>query len=338
MHRREFLKRSAQAAISWTILSAAPLRGANARLRIGVIGCGARGGFDARLMRGDVEIAALCDVDKSRIAVAQSWAPRAKVYPDFRRLLDDREIDAVIVATPGRWRARMAILACEAGKDVYLQAPVIYRLAEGKALREAVRRTKRIVQTGAPSHSAGHLMEAAQIVRGGRIGQVRFVRAGSCGVHAFHTVHQAMGADAPLTVSASGRQATFEYPTFVMSWERDRPGGVAFYGTEAALFVDAAGVAVYPQSRAAANPTPLPPEHFVDNVLARKEPAANIDAGVRAAAIAGIANIALRTGRKLAWDDAQWRFPGDAEANRLLMEPLPWGPDAELMHDFGCAA
>ena len=323
MHRREFLTKSTQSAVAWTALSAAQVQGAAGRLRIGVIGCGARGSFHARLMPGGLEIAALCDVDPSRLDAAQRWAPRAKAYPDFRRLLDDREIDAVIVATPTPCHAPMSILACEAGKDVYLEVPVIHGLAEGKALREAVRRTKRIVQTGAQSRSASHIQEAAQIVRGGRIGEVRFVRVGGAGLHAFHTVHQVMGVDAPLTVSASGRQATFEYPTFVMSWERDMRDGVAFHGTQAALLVDAAGIAVYPQPRAATRPTPLPPECFVDNVRARREPAANIDAGVRAAAIPGIANIALRTGRKLAWDDAQWRFPGDAEANRLLIAPFP---------------
>jgi predicted dehydrogenase len=436
---------------AWTAASYAQVPGANDRLRIGVVGCGGRGRFDARLMRGapediqaeapgsyrngdmdprlkeprNVEIAALCDVNESKMAAAKNWAPQAKTYPDFRKLLDDKEVDAVIVATPDHWHAQIAMLACEAGKDVYVEKPVMYRLAEGKALRETVRRTKRIVQAGTQHHSADHMVEAAKMVQSGRIGEVRFVRVwnflnyprrvpapdanppaglnwdawlgpapqvpfnpnrlnfrlfmdynsgfiGDYGVHRFDTVHQVMGVEAPLKVSSSGmrldgqhagdlldfQQATFEYPKFILSWEgslynghglggrtpgmryynalgtEDRPHGMAFYGTEAALFVDRIGMELYPEPRAAAQrmhmnedePTPLHTKYFVDNVRARKEPAANIDAGVRATAIASMGNIACWTGRKLTWDDAQWQFPGDAEANRYLMRPYrqPW--------------
>src|ERR1019366_451585 len=103
-------------------------------------------------------------------------APQAKTYADFRKLLDDKEVDAVIVATPDHWHAQITILACEAGKDVYVEKPVMYRLAEGKAMREAVRRTRRIVQAGTQHRSADHMAEAAKMVQGGQIGEVRFVR------------------------------------------------------------------------------------------------------------------------------------------------------------------
>ena len=203
MERREFLKKSGQAGLAaWTAATADMVRGANDRLRIGVIGCGGSGSFDARLIRGtpediqavasdsyrngdmdprlkeprNVEIAALCDVYETKITAAKRWAPQAKAYADFRKLLDDKEIDAVIVATPDHWHAQITILACEAGKDAYVEKPVMYRLAEGKAMREAVRRTKRIVQAGTQHRSADHMAEAARIVQSGRIGEVRYVR------------------------------------------------------------------------------------------------------------------------------------------------------------------
>lgn len=185
-----------------TALSSRLVLGANDRLRVGLIGCGGRGTLDARLMRGtpediqavapanyhdgnldprlkaprNVEIAAICDVNGARVDAARKWAPLARVYTDFRGLLADKDIDAVIVATQDQWHATMLILACEAGKDVYLEKPVLYRIGEAKAMIDAVRRNKRIVQVGTQHRSADHMAEAAKIVQGGTIGEVRFVR------------------------------------------------------------------------------------------------------------------------------------------------------------------
>ena len=107
------------------------------------------GNLDPRLKEPrNVDIAALCDAYAARTDAAKRWAPQAKTYDDFRKLLADKSIDAVIIATPDPWHAQMLILACEAGKDVYLEKPVMYRLGEAKAMIEAVRRNKRIVQIG----------------------------------------------------------------------------------------------------------------------------------------------------------------------------------------------
>ena len=126
----------------------------------------------------------------------------------------------------------------------------------------------------------------------------------------------------------------------------DRPHGMAFYGTEAALFVDRIGMELYPETRGGGRggppaasaqpaermhmnedePTPLHTKYFVDNVRNRKEPFANIDVGVRATAIACMGNVAYWTGVKLKWDAERWQFPGEQEANRYLFRPYrkPW--------------
>lgn len=453
MKRRDFVRTGIAA---WTALSADRVFGANERLRVGLIGCGVRGTFDARLMRGtpediqavapenyhngnldprlkqprNTEISALCDVYESKVTAAKRWAPAAKTYSDFRNLLADKDIDVVIIATQDQWHAQMLILACEAGKDVYLEKPVMYRVSEAKAMIEAVRRNKRIVQIGTQHRAADHIAEAARLVREGKIGDVHFVRVwnymsrmgspkvpdsdppaglnwdawlgpapavpfnrarlkyrsfmdytngiiSDFGNHRFDSVHQIMGADAPLKVSSSGmrfdkenagdildfQQATYEYPNFVLSYEAsvynghglggrtpgmryygmrgadDRPHGMAFYGTEAALFVDRIGMELYPELRGNGQsaapermhmnedePTPLHTKYFVDNVRSREEPFANIEVGVRATTVACIGNIAYWTGRKLTWDGAARNFPGDDEANRYLFRPYrkPW--------------
>jgi len=112
-----------------------------------------------------------------------------------------------------------------------------------------------------------------------------------------------------------------------MRGEDDRPHGMAFYGTEAALYVDRIGMELYPEIRGGAaaqperlhinedEPTPLHTKNFVDNVRGRKEPLANIDVGVRATAVACMGNVAAWTGRKLTWDAEAWTFNGDSEAN-----------------------
>jgi predicted dehydrogenase len=306
---------------------------------------------------------------------------------------------------------------------------------------DAVRRSKRIVQIGTQHRSADHIAEAAKMVQGGKIGEVRFVRVwnymglawgnppvpdsdppadldwdawlgpapkvpfnrsrlnyrsfmdytngiiSDYGNHRFDTVHQIMGVEKPTAVSSSAvrfnkklagdifdmQTATFEYPSFILNYEacnynghglggrtegmryygmrgpEDRPHGMAFYGTEAALFVDRLGMELYPEPKVQERgggrrgpsvweprmekikvnedePTPLHTKYFVDNVRARKEPFASVEVGVRATTIACIGNVAYWTGRKLKWDPEALTFPGDNEANKFLFRSYrkPW--------------
>jgi predicted dehydrogenase len=133
---------------------------------------------------------AVCDLDGKRVEDAkklvndyyskQSGKPYDGVtgYSDYRELLGNKEIDAVIVSTPDHWHALIAIHAVEAGKDVYLQKPASLTIAEGRALSNAVQRTGRILQLGSQQRSAPQFRYAAELVRNGRIGQLKTVQVG----------------------------------------------------------------------------------------------------------------------------------------------------------------
>ncbi|HZN11313.1 MAG TPA: Gfo/Idh/MocA family oxidoreductase [Blastocatellia bacterium] len=176
MKRRDFLH---TAVISTTALSARRVAGANDRVRVGLIGCGGRGRSVARLMREvpGVEFVAACDVYEPNAAAGKEWAGAgARAYGDFRRLLEVKDVDAVLIATPDHWHAIPTVMACEAGKDVYVEKPLAHNVREGRAMLEAARRHRRVVQTGMQQRSAPHYREVQRIIRSGELGEVRFVR------------------------------------------------------------------------------------------------------------------------------------------------------------------
>lgn len=153
------------------------------RVRIAVIGVRGRGSDHARAFANhrEAEVVAVCDVDDAafptavkRVEEATGKAP--KVERDFRRLLDDRSIDAVSIATPDHWHALMTVLACQAGKDVYVEKPASHGVVEGRRMLEAARKYKRVVQLGTQRRSAPFVKEAVDHVQGGAIGKVGMVR------------------------------------------------------------------------------------------------------------------------------------------------------------------
>jgi predicted dehydrogenase len=341
MHRRHFL--SATAALS--ALSAGRVLGANDTVRVGLIGCGTRGTFVGRLMKQvpGVTFVNACDVYEPNAGRAAQWAgPDCKPERDFRRVLDRKDVDAVLVATPDHWHAIPTVLACRAGKDVYVEKPLAHNVREGRAMVTAARQHNRVVQTGTQHRSSPHYAEAAKLLQGGELGKVHFVRlwnytnmfpggigkspdadppagldwdmylgpapkvpfnrgrflgtfrwfwdyAGGFltdfGTHRLDSMLQVTGADAPVTVSATGRRyeltdgaetpdmllVNYEFPTFVLSYEccqlsgqgvmgrtpgkryyrmrgpDDRPHGEAFYGTNGTLLTDRIGYEVIPE-------------------------------------------------------------------------------------------
>jgi predicted dehydrogenase len=179
MHRRQFLRGVGPGAALATALSADRVRGANERVRVGLIGCGGRGMAVARLMARvpDVAFVAACDVYDRNAAAAKEWAGGdCQSYRDFRRVLDRQDVDAVLVATPDHWHAIPTVLACQAGKDVYVEKPLAHNIREGRAMVAAARKHNRVVQTGTQHRSAEHYREVEWLVRGGELGPVRFVR------------------------------------------------------------------------------------------------------------------------------------------------------------------
>lgn len=158
---------------------AAPI-GANDRVRLGFIGVGNRGRqlLRAFLKQDDIEVAALCDVHGTQLDQAKGMVSAGvATYTDFRKMLERNDLDAVVVATPDHWHAVQVILACEAGKDVYVEKPLSIVVAEGRKMVEAVRRHKRVVQVGLQSRSSGAFQKLVELVRAGKIGKVTVARA-----------------------------------------------------------------------------------------------------------------------------------------------------------------
>jgi predicted dehydrogenase len=154
-------------------------QGANERIRAGFIGVGNRGGqlLNAALPNKDLEVAALCDVYKPYL---EQWAGKigggVRAYGDFRRLLERKDVDAVFIATPDHWHALMAVMACDAGKDVYVEKPLSLTIYEGRKMVEAARRNKSIVQVGLQRRSSPMYTRLAELVRGDGIGKVTVAR------------------------------------------------------------------------------------------------------------------------------------------------------------------
>jgi predicted dehydrogenase len=175
MQRRQIVQRAA----ALTALSASRIRGANDRVNIALIGCGGRGRYVASLMRTAPNTAynAVADVYLTNANIARDWAgPDAKAFQDFRKVLDLKEVDAVHIATPDHWHGIISVLACQAGKDVYVEKPTSLTVREGRVMVDAARKYNRIVQVGTQHRSAPHFAKIAEMIQRGDIGQVKYVR------------------------------------------------------------------------------------------------------------------------------------------------------------------
>src|SRR5512137_2427585 len=177
--RRNFTKTVA-AAGAVAALSQFRALGANEKVRLGFIGLGNRGDqvLDAFLAQPDAEVAAICDLQQSYLDfAAKKTGGSPRQFTDYRRLLEMKELDAVVIATPDHWHALQTIQACEAGKDVYVEKPLSLRVAEGRLMVEAVRKHKRVCQVGIHRRSLPICKEAADFVREGGLGKVTVARA-----------------------------------------------------------------------------------------------------------------------------------------------------------------
>jgi predicted dehydrogenase len=185
--RRDFVKRTTMFSFG---LAAAPMlaraqatKSPGEKLIVGVMGLG-RGMDHVRALQKlpNVEVAYLSDIDDDRMARAQKSAFATaerppKAVKDFRRVLDDKNVDALFVAAPNHWHAPATILGCVAGKHVYVEKPGSHNAREGELMVEAARKHKRIVQMGNQRRSFPGIIEAMEKLRSGAIGNVRFARA-----------------------------------------------------------------------------------------------------------------------------------------------------------------
>jgi predicted dehydrogenase len=418
--RRTFLRESslAAAAAPWLgglLLSPGPRAAAPSEtLRIGLIGAGGMGKGDLStfFLNPEVVCPVVCDPDDRQAAgalslVQEKRGQRPDVVKDFRRVLDRKDLDAVIVATPDHWHALATVFACQAEKDVYVEKPLALTVAEGRAMIEAARHHGRVCQMGAQRLSSPTYREATDFVRSGKLGKVGLVRAWAYldwiqpigtppdaeppagldydlwlgpaphrpfnpnrlhfnfrwfwdyagglmtdwGVHLIQVLLWGMGDEPPRAVMSSGgkyvlqdnsetpdtQMTVYEFPSYTLVWEHkvgiglglyNRPWGMAFVGTEGTLVINDSGWEILREpSKDALEPKKYPggpdprPAHvrnFLDCVRSRQQPIENLQVGHQVSTVAHLGNIALRTGRRIAWDHARERVLDDPEANRLV--------------------
>jgi predicted dehydrogenase len=154
--------------------------GANGKVGVGVIGAGGRGRYLIATFKEDpaAEVRAVCDIYEPNLQKGLAAAgAQAKPYDDYLRLLADKDVEAVVIATPDHWHAQMILDAVAAGKDVYVEKPMAHTVEEGFRVVEAVRKSGRVVQVGTQRRSFDLFLEGKRLVDSGRLGQVHLVTA-----------------------------------------------------------------------------------------------------------------------------------------------------------------
>jgi predicted dehydrogenase len=422
--------------------------GANDRIGVGFIGYGLIGAqhvYDFS-HQPDANLVAVAETYAQRLDQALGVcnarsAGSTKGYRDFRKLLDDPHVDAVVVSTPDHWHALLTMLACAAGKDVYVEKPLTLFVREGRWMVDVARRHNRVVQCGTQQRSGPHYQAARELIRSGAIGKIVSVKFGTVrnimpgfgrpeapqpseldydlwlgpaplhaytphralyhfrwfwdysggqmtnlAAHEIDLLHWFLDVPGPTAVASSGgrfaleddgetpdvQDALFEYPGCTAAWSHRevsvgrRTGvGTEFFGTRGSLVINRGGYEVIPdrksppsnalpvfQGQPAGGPQRVAPastepeywaqpakasgtsaeqldlhvRNFLDCVRSRRRPNADVEDGHRTATACHLANISLRTGRKLRWDAAKEEILGDSEAARMLERPYraPW--------------
>jgi predicted dehydrogenase len=429
--RRTFINTSLAAAGS-AVMTARIARGApgaNERVRLGVIGTGGQGRHDLMTFYkhdDTIETPIICDVDDAMIAAAVQWLegrgkPRPDTVRDFREVLDRKDVDVVLIATPDHWHALQTILACQAGKDIYCEKPLANSIGEGQAMVDWIKKTGRILQMGTQWRMGRHWGEAVDYVHSGRLGKIRLVRAWCAlawfrnvgkpqdepapppgvdydmwlgpapkrpfnrgrfhfsfrwywdyagglmtdwGVHLLNIALWAMNADFPKRVASTGgkyafddhaetpdtQQTLYDFGDYGLIWEHQagtghgaegREHGVAFYGLNGTLVVDAGGWEIFPEKadgkdkiervnkKIAEDPEACRVRlvgDFLECCRTRKQPAEDVALGHRVTTVAHLGNLALRTGRSIEYDAANMKVIGNDEANAMIMPEYrkPW--------------
>ncbi len=174
LDRRNFLR----GASALTALSYSRVLGANDRIQLGVIGCGDRGRYDmGNFQKAKADVVAVCDIYSAQIDKAREKAPQAKDFKDHRALLDLKEVDVALIATPDHWHAAIAIDALNAGKDVYVEKPLTRTIEEGPPIVKAARVNERVCQVGMQQRSGKHYLQAKrEYFDTGKLGKITLAR------------------------------------------------------------------------------------------------------------------------------------------------------------------
>jgi len=170
--RRKFVRNTAAALAA---LSARRVLGANGRIGVGIVGFGLVGRIHMRdvIAQGDAQVIGIAETYQPRLEAAAELAGGSVLKTsDFRRLLDNKDIDAIIVSTPDHWHALIMMMACAAGKDVYVEKPLTRFVREGRWMVDVARRHQRIVQVGTQNRSGPNFQRARDYIRGGKLGQL----------------------------------------------------------------------------------------------------------------------------------------------------------------------
>jgi len=436
--RRGFLGSCAVAASSYQ-----RILGANDRVGVGFIGYGLIGAQHVWDFRNqpDADMVALSDTYQPRMEQGvAACGGKARSYRDFRKLIEDKDVHAVVVSTPDHWHALMTMMACAAGKDVYVEKPMTLFVKEGRWMVDVARKHKRVVQVGTQQRSGPHYAAARKLIQDKYLGKMHSVRMASfrnvmpgfgappagaqpidfdydmwlgpaparpyqphrgiyhfrwfwdysggqmtnLAAHSIDIVHWFTDAMAPAAVSSSGgrfvleddgetpdtQDALYEYPGFTAVWShregsagRRAGAGLEFFGSKGSMTIDRGGFRVHsdpkinpesaipvfrgaptggPQRQAAAEPElwvktvemkgtseeqfRLHVRNFLDCVKSRQRPVADVEDGHQVAVACHLANISLRTGRKVRWDGKTEQVLGDREAAAMLERPYrkPW--------------
>jgi predicted dehydrogenase len=182
--RRDFLKTAGAGAVALTIAGQTAKAAANEQITVGVIGPGGMGSAHTRLLaaRKDVQVKYVCDVDDTRRAkaaelVKSSSGKSPEQVGDMRKVFDDKEVDAVFIATPDHWHAPASILALDAGKHVYVEKPCCHNIREGRLMSDAVKRSGKCLQVGTQSRSTRVIEDAMKRIHDGAIGEIMVAKA-----------------------------------------------------------------------------------------------------------------------------------------------------------------
>ncbi len=370
MDRRQFLAQSRRTALAMaggTVLlsnpKSVPAAPANNKVVLAIVGCHGRGKMIAQgfARRDDCEMAYICDVDTGLFESRAKWlascqdGKKPECVQDFRKMLDDKSVDAVLIATPPHWHSLATIWCCQAGKDVYVEKPQSHNCWEGRKAVEAARKYHRVVQVGMQNRSAPYLLAAKQYIEEGKLGKIHLCRVFNQKGEPNFPVEP--DADPPAGFDWdmwNGPAPEHRYnPTLRRNWRHlwrycggdmlpywpQNTERVELYGTEGMMVVGRMGAGwqvfirtkdrkpVVRDEMYGRFPDPDHQDNFIQCIRSRNRPNADVEQGHLSTLLVHYAMISCRIGgEKLAIDSATEAITNNAQAMEFFKRQgrAPW--------------